>query len=286
MTIESSYSQIHKLNSSYPEANSNVSEGDDHLRGIKTALRADWPPQGHIAGLTLSNDTDTDHDIAIAAGECADSGHDYLMKLSATLTKQIDAAWSAGDDAGGMFTGSVANDTWYHVFLIRKDSDGSIDAGFDTSVSAANIPSGYTAYRRIGSILTDGSANILEFMQEGDNFYWRAPVSDYAAAAQNGTPSASLTLTVPTGIQVVARVAVALGSSAGTSRYLLVLNPDMTDLAASSSNYSIQTSDSAAGYSAGQVVQVKTNTSAQLKYNATTTNIAIFMTQGWIDARV
>ena len=116
--------------------------------------------------LILSNGTDSDHDIDIATGICRDTDDNYFMELTSELTKQLDATWAAGDDAGGLFSGSIAVDTWYHVFIIRNDSTGAIDGGFDTSVSAANIPSGYTAYRRIGSVLTDGSSNIIAFHQK------------------------------------------------------------------------------------------------------------------------
>ena len=63
-------------------------------------------PESYIAGLEISNGTDTDHDIDIATGRCKDSTGAYDLILSSGLTKQIDAAWSAGDDAGGLDTGS------------------------------------------------------------------------------------------------------------------------------------------------------------------------------------
>jgi len=66
----------------------------------------------------------------------------------------------------------LAPNTWYHTHLIKKVSNGVIDAYFDLSTSAAGIPSGYTAYRRIGSIRTDGSSNIYAFVQDGDTIIW------------------------------------------------------------------------------------------------------------------
>jgi len=114
--------------------------------------------QGHIDGLVLSNDTDTDHDIQIGTGSCGDSTGEYLLALSSVLTKQIDANWAEGDDAGGFPSGlSLTADTWYHVFLIYKISALgviTIDGGFDTSTTAANLLSdatNYTRYRRIST---------------------------------------------------------------------------------------------------------------------------------------
>ena len=137
--------------------------------------------RSYIAGLTLSNDADADHDILIAVGIAIDNTNGAVLELTTAITKRIDAGWAAGDDGGGLFSGSAANDTWYHIHLIKKDSDNSIDAGFDTSVTAANIPAGYTAFRRLGSVLTNGSANIIGFSQNGDEFLWDVPVSDYSA---------------------------------------------------------------------------------------------------------
>jgi len=112
------------------------------------------------SGLELSNAADADHDITMAAGQATDSTNAFSLSLSSALTKQIDAAWAVGDAAGGLFSGTVAADTFYHIFVIRKDSDGSIDVGYDVSITAANIPAGYTAFRRRGYLKTDSGANI------------------------------------------------------------------------------------------------------------------------------
>src|SRR3972149_3936128 len=63
-----------------------------------------------------------------------------LLNLTTALTKQIDAAWAVGTNQGGLFSGAVGNTTWYHVFLIRRSDTGVVEAGFDTSVTAANLP--------------------------------------------------------------------------------------------------------------------------------------------------
>ena len=129
-------------------------------------------PSSSFYGLNISNDTDTDHDINITAGKCVDSTGVYTLELTSELTKQIDALWSAGDDAGGLDTGTVAADTWYYFFAILKDSDSSVDIVISASKTSPTIPSGYTYFRRLrGSVLTNVSANILGFVQK-DNYFW------------------------------------------------------------------------------------------------------------------
>jgi hypothetical protein len=84
------------------------------------------------------------------------------MRLTSALVKQIDANWAAGTNQGGFPSGLVlAADTTYRIYLISNGS--TVDAGFDTSSTAANLladASGYTYYREIGFFRTDGSADL------------------------------------------------------------------------------------------------------------------------------
>ena len=158
----------------------------------------------NISGLVPSNAADADHDITISTGRAFDSTETKLLELTSTLTKQIDAAWAAGDNLGGLFSGTVAADTTYHLFIIEKDLDGSIDAGFDDNVLATNIPAGYTAYRRVASFLTDGSANLLEFSAietagGGYRLTYKDIQKDLDTTAQT-TAEVSLKLTIPQGL--------------------------------------------------------------------------------------
>lgn len=221
------------------------------------------------SGLELSSDTDADHDILISPGVCTDSANGTYMKLVAGLTKQIDATWAEGDDAGGLFSGSVANNTWYHVFVIKKDSDGTIDAGFDTSVTAANIPSGWTSYRRIGSVRSNGSANITPFKQTGSYFKWETPVQNINTTTS--TSAANITLTVPTGVKVIPSLTVTVDTSTNAFA-LLFSDPDQTDVAPSLTTGLGQIMDlggDAADRANGTVTDVFTNISAQIRWRST-----------------
>jgi hypothetical protein len=118
--------------------------------------------RNHVDGLVMYNDADYEHDIGITPGICKDSTFAYTLELSSTLIKRIDAAWSAGDHGGFLDTGSVAINTQYAVWLIRKDSDGTSDAVASTSfTSPSPMPTGYTYKRLIRGFATDGSANII-----------------------------------------------------------------------------------------------------------------------------
>lgn len=140
-------------------------------------------PRGYIDGLILSNNaTDPAKDIDISAGQANNASNTTPMALSSTLVKQLDAAWAVGTNQGGLDTGTVAANTWYHVWLIKRTDTGVVDALFSTSATAPTMPTNYTKARRIGAVLTDATPDIIKFFQHGDNFYWDVPVQDYDQA--------------------------------------------------------------------------------------------------------
>ena len=244
--------------------------------------------RGHIDGLIMSNGTDSDHDIDIAVGEAADSTGAYLMRLTSGMTKQIDAAWAAGSNAGGMFTGAVAVDTWYHFYEIRKDSDGTIDFGFDTSLTASNKPAGYSNYRRVGSVLTDGSSNILAFVQQGDYFYWLDSVLDVDLATLAAIAT-NYTLSIPP-VDVFAIITGAAYDTDQFSIYIqdLALN-DFLPVVAATSGKSGQlcSSDTAAADNTGSSntwLVRSTDSQVVARANAAISTFKI-MTHGWLDMR-
>jgi len=130
-----------------------------------------------INGLILSNDAgDTAHDVAIAVGFARDDTNAVGMDNTAILTKQIDAAWAVGDDAGGMDTGSVGANADNAVWLIKRSDTGVVDALFSLSFTAPTMPANYTHKRLIGMVHTDGSNNVTAFTQVGDYFRYTGDV--------------------------------------------------------------------------------------------------------------
>lgn len=236
--------------------------------------------RGYLSGLTLSNDgTSPNTTIDVATGVCADSTSTVLWKTSA-LTKVLNSSgvWTAGTSGNGLDTGAKANSTWYHVYAIRKDADGSGDVLYSLSATAPTMPSGYTYFRRIGSIKTDGSGNILAFKQVGDTFYWAATVSD-GAPALIGTSASLLTLTVPTGVQVDALFKASMLTSATVS--VLFTSPDENDQVPGNALIDLIANTA---YASGDFER-RTNTSAQIRGRASSSQNVNIGTYGWKDSR-
>jgi hypothetical protein len=256
----------------------------DDLQGISSPIS---DINGYKHGLTLSNDTDTDHDILISTGVAMDSTNVVIMNLGTAITKQLDATWAVGDDAGGRASGaSLSTSTWYHIHLIRA-SDGTVDAGFDTSVTAANLltDSGYTYYRRIGSVLTDGSSNILQFIQQGDKFTWSIPVSD-EANANPGTSAVTDALTTPTGVVSEADITFTHSDdTATTAGYGLVTPVSATDTTPSATlHHTFVNANGGVGAAVSTNLSILTNTSSQIRYRLSVSDAdvtASIVTHGW-----
>ncbi len=242
-------------------------------------------PKGHIHGLGLSQDTDTVHDLLVATGECRSDADDGDMILGTAITKQIDVDWAEGDDDGGFPSGlTLTLDTVYHYFVIGKSTDPTaVDAGWDTSLTAANLlsdASAYDLYRRIRSEKVDGSAEIRDFFQDGDYVsidYYR----DFTETPPNTTEQTKTLSRLPTGIRILADVVTALS---GSAIFINTGGGDDTVALPTSSLYELDlTANANRVHQRGNLL---TNTSAQVKYRSSAASDTIRMfIHGWIDIR-
>ena len=144
----------------------------------KSVSAAIMLPTSYIGGLITSNGTDADHDIDIAPGIARSADDTTSLRLAAAWTKQIDATWAVGDDAGGMEAADhpVQATTLYALWLIMRPDTGVVDAMFSLDFSSPTLPTNYTKKRLIGSVRTDGSDNIIAYVQSGDYFRYTGDV--------------------------------------------------------------------------------------------------------------
>lgn len=249
--------------------------------------------QAYIAGLELSNAAgDPTNDITIQDGVAGslDGTHGF-MELTSVFTKQLDAAWATGTNAGGRDTGAISNN-WWHVFLI-DDSSGNLtpDILFSLSSSSPTMPAGYDKKRRIGSFLRTGGS-IKTFLQRGHGFgvrtyYWDVIVQD-VSTNNPGTSAVTPTLTVPTGYSVEAIFGFFVNNISTGGANVLVTSPDQTNTAPTAGlrNYIADAPGAATPSDAIVTMRIFTNTSAQIRYRLSASDAnftAEINTIGWVD---
>jgi len=242
----------------------------------------------YVSWLTLSNDSwDVNNDIQIDVWTATSSDGLQYIDLNTIMTKRLDAGWSAWDNGWWLATGSKSSNTWYHVFVIRR-TDGSVDAGFDTSVSATNLlsTSGYNKYRRIGSIETDGSNNIRGFLQEGDYFIYKNPVLDVSSGGWGYVGGTLTQISTPLGIKTLALLAV--GDNGDNTTY--ITSPEQNNNAASLAtgmftNYSNENNGSDNNQGGVWFLPPRTNESSQVRIRTSGAQNIYIATHGWIDNR-
>jgi hypothetical protein len=250
-------------------------------------------------GLRLSK-TGT-YNLEIAPGRClvsSASGNRDIAVLGTTTTKILNVAWAVGTANGGLDIGAISSPQTYHIYIIKRTDTGVVDVIASLSASAPTLPTGYTHYKRIGSILIR-SNTILDFDQYGNIFKWKAVQRDLDNVAVP-TTATLYALTVPTGINVgvLGVISPGVGAASGTGLSIAVTDPGQDDYVPANAGPAEGAFNSTAGSSSNSVYLyasatmlsgLVTNTTAQLRFRRT--NVAYynssyqttFQTLGYID---
>lgn len=242
-------------------------------------------PQRYINGLITSRSSTTA--LGIAAGTCRDSTNAADITCSSAITKTT-SAFSAGTGNGGLDTGAIGANTWYAIYAIKKDSDGSFDGLISTSATAPTMPAGYTYFRRIGFARTNGSSQWTAYFQTGDIFLWDVPVQDINVT-NPGTAAVTRTLSVPT--FKVFPIIHCDSTNVTNNFFVLITALDQTDSTPSSSLYTYRCTNADGGsfvYSSADVTDIWTNTSGQIRSRQSASGASDtfrISTLGWRDLR-
>lgn len=242
-------------------------------------------PRGYIQGYTLST-PGSSATMNITGGQATDSANSVVINLAASISKTT-AAWSVGTGNGCLDTGAIGTNTWYHFYAILRTDTGVADILCSTSASSPTMPASYTKARRIGSAKTNGSSQWITFTQLEDEFLWNDAVLD-VNSTNPGTAAVSSTLSVPTGVKVIALMNQVLVTGAGGAVVGLVSSPDQTDAAASLTALPLGNIYVPASTSAANRIEIRTNTSAQIRRRLSFSDANVIhriATLGWIDPR-
>jgi hypothetical protein len=242
---------------------------------VPTVDKKDWP--------TVANDADAANDILFVAGKIPAKGGSIVLDLDSDVVKQKDVAWAISTDAtpaGGLFPGASLTNVAYS-FIIRRDSDGVIDAGFDDNAAASNIPVGWSAYRLLAKLPISGGA-FIAFDQTGDQFDFVTPIQELSTTNPSTTGS-PITLSVPP--DVIAIVSQTLIHNAA-SVYAWARSAAQANTAPGSNDHDVQVAPSSQVGSMSR--NIKADSSSQIQYRASLGVISSYQiyTQGWVDQRI
>ncbi|SKA37808.1 hypothetical protein SAMN02745126_05961 [Enhydrobacter aerosaccus] len=257
--------------------------GDSGTDAASTAFVRNNAIRSYLAGLTLST-AGGSPTFGIAAGCAADNTNISMMTLPAAFTKTT-AAWAAGSGNGAIDTGTIANNSWYHVYLIQRLDTGATDVAISTNASAPTLPAAYTLYRRIGAMLTDSSGRWVAFSQSGDEVLWLSPPIDVSAAAL-GTTSTLYALSVPNGVVVNALTRVSVIGAGNVS--ILIQSPaeNVQAVSTQGAGASLTVVNGSSGNGAAGHFIVRTNGLQQIRIVASTGGVQLsVVTDGWVDRR-
>jgi hypothetical protein len=236
----------------------------------------------YLSGLTMSTIGGSGN-MVIASGAANDTTNTSLMGF-AGLTKTT-SSWIVGN-GGGLDTGAIGNNAWYHFYLIQRPDTGAVDAIFSLSASAPALPPSYTLYRRIGSGKTDGSAHWIAFLQFGDDFLWLSPITgDVSTTTLTAAPTSFVLGGVPTGVRVFAQLT-GIFSNAAAYTDLLIQSSDVPGAGPSAAGGLSTARNPTAGVAIAFAATIRTNPSAQIvAYSSLANSTLIVATRGWTDPR-
>lgn len=250
--------------------------------GAVVSSGTDVPLRSYLAGLTLST-AGSSSTFGVAAGVATDSTNAAMMALASAYTKTT-GAWAIGSGNGSFDgTGSApsAHAGWYHVFLIERTDINVVDVLTSNSATSPTLPTNYTLFRRIGSMLTNGSFQWVKFLQNGDEFYWDVATQDVVNVSPTTSPT-NYTVSTPLGIVCNALLTVQWSSNVITEA--LMYSPLQS---AQTSGGVTQLITPVAGQFVGVQINMRTDTNSRVVViaSANNTNHLYINTQGWIDRR-
>lgn len=270
--------------------------GTGHDKTVGQRINIPAGIAGLLQGLMMANNgSDATNDIDITSGYAADSTGVFVMNGPA-YTKQLDANFAAGTNAGMRNSAVAIANTTYAIYLATTTAGAGADYYAHTSsdpaiaLAALQAETGGSTYaylRRVGYILRESGA-IVAFSQNGDEFL-RTAHQDINAS-NPGTSAVLASLRVPAGIKVRAKITTMLvDATPAADTACVVTSPDQTDISPALANdIYIFGNGGAPAMAASSSKEVRTDTSGRVRYRLGASDADRTLqinTFGWIDDR-
>tara|TARA_B100000749_G_C18438760_1_gene471246 strand:+ start:399 stop:2075 length:1677 start_codon:yes stop_codon:yes gene_type:complete len=235
-----------------------------------------------ISGLVVTNNAvDLAHDIDVS------TGYYNSYTLASPLTKQLDAAFAEGSGNGGMI-GTLPASGVVYIFLISKDSDGTIDVYAETT-DGTNPPSGWTIVKRIAVRTTDASNNLIPVTVAGNGQQLRVfPVNflrDFfittVPTVRTAYPVSGVLSCPP---NVIAEIQINMISLNSTE--VIVNSTTESDHAPSTNQYDLRTSASGSHATVSKMILIDSNRQLALRRGNADISVSLFSRLvSWIEDR-
>lgn len=166
--------------------------------------------------ILTNNAGDPAKDLDFGPGYFRADNADVVFHVPSTIVKQADVAWANGTATGGSSVLPLVTSTWLHAFYIAAP-DGSVNAGWDTSITAANLMAaaasdGYIYYARRTSTYIDSGDDISPCYNKDDEFFWGGTTLDVTTVTNSFVAA---TVQTPLGVVVKAYLSFGMQGNAG-----------------------------------------------------------------------
>ena len=143
--------------------------------------------------------------ISLATGAARDSTNINDIILNSTnpyVTAGVLSINGANVGVNGVDVAAIIASNFYAVYVIGDSTDYQSTAGLlSLNFTTPSLPETYDMYRRVGWVLTDGSANILQFWQFGSGsgrmYYYDVGISELSGGSSTTYANISLAASVP-----------------------------------------------------------------------------------------
>lgn len=237
------------------------------------------------------NSTTPNTDVDFFAGTMTLNDNSAQVKATA-MTKRLQStgSWTAGNNGNGLLSGARANSSTYHWFALYKASDNSVDYGCILGVAGTTpdptsvLPSDYSKYQYIFSVLTDASGNIrrgsYSFRLDGSyTCEYNTYIENRALSAAPTTPTL-LTLTVPLGLKVISKTFVYFEYA--VRAYFLLIDPAKTTTLSTGGHFNYSGIQTYSSNAHNAPIETLTDNSGRVSIVASLANQSQIITTGFI----
>ena len=172
-----------------------VLESEKDTIEVRKALQSLADEISGAGGSTTNNITNAAREVRMILSNNSGAPNTTIDIAAGQVYAQDDESLIVNGSTIQASLSSPANNTWYRVFILG--GSGVTAQGTITTSATPTLPTGYTLYRRIGWVRTDGSGNILSFRQYQQYFEHDTPITNRALANLPNTTRNLLTVTCP-----------------------------------------------------------------------------------------